>query len=137
MLQRKVAPLTYGRGYTYALRYCVVWCVKNRQQILRGSIIDWVRKELYSIATEYNFAITNLDLRPDHIRIIIDCSPQHFLPTLVKVMKGNTARKGFILHPELKKEMCDGHMWEPSYFVTTHSEMMEEQIDEYLKGRKK
>ena len=30
---------------------------------------------------------------------------------MIKIMKGNLARQMFLLHPELKKELWGGHLW--------------------------
>lgn len=37
----------------------------------------------------------------------------------------------------LKKKLWSGHLWNPSYFVTTVSENMEEQIRKYIKNQKR
>ena len=73
---------------------------------------------------------------PDHVHLLVDCSPQHYIPTLVKVLKGNTARRLFVQHPELKQQLWDGHLWNPSYFVATVSESTAQQIEEYILKQK-
>ena len=42
----------------------------------------------------------------------------------------------FKLYPELKKELYGGHMWNPSYFVATVSDTLEENIKEYISNMK-
>ena len=68
--------------------------------------------------------MTNLD----HIHILIECSPQHFIPNILKIFKGISARNLFLKHPEIKNKLLNGHLWNPSYFVATVSENTEEQI---------
>lgn len=77
-----------------------------------------------------------MECMPDHIHLLISCSPQHFIPTVVKVLKGNTARRLFIRHPELKQALWDGHLWNPSYFVATVSENTTDQVTEYINSQK-
>ena len=36
----------------------------------------------------------------------------------------------------LKKKLWGGHLWNPSYFITTVSENTEEQIRNYIKSQK-
>ena len=73
---------------------------------------------------------------PDHIHLLVSCSPQHFLPGIVKVFKGNSARHLFMRFPELKNKLWDGHLWNPSYFVATVSENTTQQVTEYINSQK-
>jgi len=62
----------------------------------------------------------------DYVYLLIDCKPQHYIPNVVKALKGVSARLLFKKHPELKKRLWGGHLWNPSYFVATVSENTEE-----------
>jgi putative transposase len=42
----------------------------------------------------------------------------------------------FQYHPELKKRLWGGHLWNPSYFVATVSENTREQIENYINTQK-
>ena len=88
------------------------------------------------IANEYNFNINTMETDKDHIHLLIECSPQHFIPDIIKCLKGISARKLFIKHPELKQKLWGGHLWNPSYFVATISENTENQIITYINSQK-
>ena len=81
--------------------------------------------------------IIEMESDKDHIHLLIDCKPQHVIPSIVKAFKGVSARLLFKKHPELKQRLRDGHLWNPSYFVATDSEHTEEQIRSYIKSQKK
>ena len=51
------------------------------------------------------------------------------------VIQRNKVQKEF--EEELKRKLWSGHLWNPSYFVATVSENMEEQIKIYSKSEKK
>lgn len=72
----------------------------------------------------------------DHIHLLIDCTPQHFIPDMIKALKGVSARRMFQHYPELKKKLWGGHLWNPSYFVATVSENTREQIENYINTQK-
>ena len=91
---------------------------------------------LYDIAEEYDFQIVALELMPDHIHMLIDCRPQFYIPDMIKIMKGNLARRLFILYPELKKSLWGGHLWNPSYCVVTVSDRSFDQVKRYVEGQK-
>lgn len=73
---------------------------------------------------------------PDHIHLLADCKPQLRLSDAIKVFKGNTARWLFMAHPEIKKQLWGGHMWNPSYFVVTVSDRSFAQAKEYIDSQK-
>ena len=48
----------------------------------------------------------------------------------------NLARQLFLSHPELKKELWGGHLWNPSYCAVTVSDRSREQVLAYIEGQK-
>ena len=52
------------------------------------------------------------------------------------VKKENLARQLFLSHPELKRELWGGHLWNPSYCAVTVSDRSKEQVLTYIKGQK-
>ena len=131
-----MANVYHGRGYVYSIQYHIVWCVKYRRKILTTNIENYVRELLNKIAKDNNITIilNNGDL--DHIQLLIECTPQHYIPNIIKALKGVSARLLIKQFPILKKELWGGHMWNPSYFIATESENTEEQIRNYIAGQK-
>ena len=41
-----------------------------------------------------------------------------------------------LVHPDLKKELWGGHLWNPSYCAVTVSDRSREQVSAYIKGQK-
>lgn len=127
----------YGRGYVYSIQYHLVWCVKYRHDILIGQVDADVKELLKQIAFDNDIKIVEIESDKDHIHLLIECKPQHYIPNFVKAFKGVSARFLFKKHPELKKQLWGGHLWNPSYFVATVSENTEEQIRKYIQSQKK
>ena len=129
--------VTHGRGYVYSIQYHIVWCVKYRHPILTNEIEKDLINMLNKIAEDNKFQILECNGDKDHIHLLIDCSPQHYVPDMIKALKGVSARLLMKKHgDQLKKKLCGGHLWNPSYFVSTVSENTEEQIREYIKNQK-
>ena len=128
--------LTYGRGYVYSLQYHLVWCTKYRKKVLRDGIDTECREMLEEMAGEYKFTITAMEVMPDHIHLLLDCRPQFYIPDMIKIMKGNLARRLFIRHPELRNELWGGHLWNPSYCAVTVSDRSREQVERYILTQK-
>lgn len=121
-----------GRGYVYGIQYHLVWCVKYRKNILFGDIDLRLEEILTEQAKNHQFEIIELETDLDHIHMLIECSPQHTIPNIMKALKGNSARFLFKEFPQLKEKLWGGHLWNPSYFVCTVSDRTEEQIRKYI-----
>ena len=128
--------LTYGRGYVYSLQYHLVWCTKYRKKVLKDGIDTECKKMLQDLAEEYKFQILAMEVMPDHIHLLVNCKPQFYVSDMIKIMKGNLARRMFLVHPELKNELWGGHLWNPSYCAITVSDRSREQVLAYIEGQK-
>ena len=126
----------YGRGYVYAIQYHVVWCVKYRKKIINEAVETRLKEILTEIARDNGFSISELNTDKDHIHMLIECSPQNYIPDMLKAMKGVSARLLLKSFPELRKQLWGGDLWNPSYFVATVSENTEAQIREYIQKKK-
>ena len=132
-----MSEVKHGRGYVYAIQYHLVWCVKYRHKVLVGKVEDDIKKLLHAIAQEHDVIICEMETDEDHIHLLVECKPQHYLPDIMKSLKGVSARLLFKLHPELKSRLWGGHLWNPSYFVATVSENTEEQIRNYIQNQRR
>ena len=84
--------ITHGRGYVYSIQYHIVWCVKYRHRILIPKIENKLVEVLYYIANENNFQILECNTDKDHIHLLINCTPQHYVPDIIQKMKGVSSR---------------------------------------------
>lgn len=128
---------TYGRGYVYSIQYHIVWCVKYRIKILTPEIESSLFRLLRKISEDNGFEVLECNGDLDHVHLLVNCSPQNYIPDMIKALKGVSAR---LLMKEygddLKKRLWGGHLWNPSYFIATVSENTESQIREYILKQK-
>lgn len=132
-----ISNVYHGRGYVYSIQYHLVWCVKNRHDIFTGEIERSMKEILREVAHEQGVSISEMETGKDHIHLLIECKPQHYIPNIVKAFKGVSARRLFAKYPELKSRLWGGHLWNPSYFVATVSEQTEQQMREYIQTQPK
>ncbi len=130
------SDLSYGRGYVYSLQYHLVWCTKYRRDVLVDGVDDDCKALLLSIAEEYRFEIRAMEVMPDHIHLLLNTSPQFYIPDMIRIMKGVLARKLFQMHPEIKEKLWKGHLWNPSYCIVTVSERSREMVEKYIEEQK-
>ena len=132
-----MSEIKSGRGYVYSIQYHIVWCVKYRHKILIPKIEKSLIEILQKIASDNEFLITEINTDLDHIHLLIDCKPQHYIPNIIKALKGVSARLLMLEYgDELKKKLWGRHLWNPSYFIATVSENTEEQIRNYIQNQK-
>lgn len=127
-----MTELKHGRGYVYDLQYHVVWCVKYRRKVLVDKVEQDFKGIIRELCERYEIGILEMETDRDHVHLLISCKPQHYIPTFVKALKGQSARMLFKIHPELKNALWGGHLWNPSYFITTVSENTQEQVRNYI-----
>ena len=53
------------------------------------------------LADQYSFQILAMEVMPDHIHLLLDCRSQFRISDMVKIMKGNLARRLFPDQPKL------------------------------------
>lgn len=129
--------ITCGRGYVYSIQYHVVWCVKCRRKVLTTEIEESLKVILYKIASDNGIKILECNGDLDYIHLLIDCTPQHYIPDMIKALKGVSARLLMKQYgDELKEKLWGGHLWNPSYFIATVSENTEQQIRKYIQSQK-
>ena len=126
----------HGRGYVYAIEYHIVWCVKYRRKVLTEPVEERLRALLEKYASENEFTIAEFNTDKDHVHLLIEASPQHYVPNIIKGMKGVSARGIFKSFPNLKAKLWGGHLWNPSYFVATVSDHLEDEVKKYIQSQK-
>ena len=128
--------VTHGRGYVYSLQYHIVWGTKYRKPIFIGAIEQDIKNYLLETLKSLDMDVLAMEIMPDHIHLLVDCKPQLRLSDAIKILKGNTARWLFLNHPDIKKQLLGGHLWNPSYFVATVSDRTLEQVKSYINNQK-
>ena len=131
-----MSKITKGRGYVYSLQYHIVWCVKYRHKIIENAIESKLRELLYKIAEDNEITIVEYNTGLDHVHLLVDCKPQHYIPDMLKAFKGVTAR--YLMkeyESELRQKLWSEHLWSPSYFVATVSENTASQIKTYIQSQ--
>lgn len=126
-----------GRGYVYYLQYHVVWCVKKCREVLDETTEQKLTVILNKISEDNNFKILSVKCNRYYVHLVIECTPQNYIPDVIKALKGVSARLLIKeLGEDLRKKLPEGHLWNPNYFIATISENTEEQLKIYIENQK-
>ena len=117
-------------------KYHIVFAPKYRRQVFYREKRRAIGSILRKLCEWKSVRILEAECCADHIHMLVDCRPQFYISDMIKIMKGNLARQMFLVHPELKKELWEGHLWNPSYCAVTVSDRSREQVSAYIEGQK-
>jgi putative transposase len=121
-----------NRNCVYQTAYHVVFCPKYRKALLTGKVAETLNGLLEQICQERNWTILSNELQPDHVHLFVSLPPAIAVADAVKILKGTTARRLFHQVPALKRQLCNGHLWSPSYYVGTAGNVSAETIRRYI-----
>jgi putative transposase len=91
-----------------------------------------VNELIEEICKDNDWVIISKEIQPEHIHLFLSMSPATSLATMIKKLKGITARKLFLEFPNLKRQLWGGALWSPSYYVGTAGNVSAKTIQKYI-----
>lgn len=125
-----------ARGCVYNVNYHFVWPVKYRRNVLVGDVAETLADLHVSIAQDKGFVLNTQEVMPDHVHLFVTAHPKFAPATIVKIVKGISAKKLFEQYPDLRKQLWKGHLWNPSYYVGTCGDTTKDVIQKYIETQK-
>jgi putative transposase len=121
----------------YNLNYHIVFCPKYRRSILAGSVENDLALIFGTICESNNWKLMAMEIMEDHVHLFVSAPPITSPATIVKLLKGVSARQLYLKHPELKKQLWKGHIWSSGYYIGTAGTVSANSIREYIRGQEK
>jgi putative transposase len=115
---------------SYALYYHLVWSVKRKFHLIDDSIKDKMTSLLQKKSKELGITILSLGINPEHVHLILGLKPAHYIPEIVKKLKGFSAH-------EINKDGNDFIKWTRGYSIRTVGERNLKAAIRYVKSQKK
>jgi putative transposase len=117
----------------YRCDYHIVWTPKYRFKVLEGIVKEHLIKDIEMLLEWLGCEKKELNIRVDHIHLVVSIPPKVSVSRMMGILKGKTAIKIFKSYPELKKKPYWGnHFWSRGYCVDTIG-LDEEKIRKYVK----
>ncbi|MEO7397017.1 MAG: IS200/IS605 family transposase [Ilumatobacteraceae bacterium] len=125
-----------GAGSVHEVNYHIVWCPKYRHNLPIPAQVT-VDTILRSVCEAQGVTIKAIMVMPDHIHLFVQTPPTISPATLVKLLKGISAKLTFEKHPELRTKLFQkGHLWSPSYYVGSVGHVTEDVVRRYVETQK-
>jgi len=89
---------------------------------------------IQEVCLEHQAEVLSLEVRPDHVHLLIECDPQFGIHRLVRLVKGRSSRLLRQEFPVLKQKLPT--LWTNSYFVSTVGGAPLSVIKHYIENQK-
>lgn len=126
------------RTSVYNFSFHLVFVTKYRKEIFTTDEMRTDMKNiLLDIAKNNDVEVNSLEVTPDHVHMLISFKPKYAASSIVKALKGASARAWFKQYPDTKKLLWKGHLWSPSFFMSTVGDTPERAIKDYVENQMK
>lgn len=135
--KEKIKDAVYERNYVYNFHFHLIWVTKYRKPVFVTSELSTEMKDiLYKLARDKATTIEEMEVMPDHVHILISFKPKCTPSNIVKYLKGQSARKFFKNHPEVRSDsFWGGSLWSHSYYMSTLGNMSKETVEKYIRNQ--
>lgn len=121
--------------WVYSCKYHIIWCPKYRRKVLVNGIDKRLKDLIIQWQDELQYKIIEIEVMPEHIHLLIHTTPDIAIPSLIKTLKGRTARILRKEFPHLKTQIPN--LWTKSKFVATVGSVSLDVIKKYIENQKK
>ena len=113
--------------------YHIVWTPKYRYRVLDGRIKEFLDEKIRILCQWKKVEILELNIRIDHVHIVVSVEPRLSISDMMGIIKGKTAIQIFKSFSGLKEKPYWGnHFWARGYCSSTVG-LDEEKIRKYVK----
>lgn len=124
------------RTNVYDFNFHLVWVTKYRASVFDTDLKrNEMKRILQNISNRYDITIQEIEVMPDHIHMLLSFNPKHAPSSIVKTLKGRSAREWFQQFPETKQQLWNGHLWSPSFFMSTLGNMSKDVVAQYIQNQ--
>ena len=133
----RIGGTVYERSYVYNFHYHLIWVTKYKKPVFTTPVlIDEMKTILKDLSAVNEILIEVMEVMPDHIHLLISFKPKHAPSSIVKYLKGHSAKIFFQNHPEIRdSSFWGGHLWSHSYYMSTLGNMSQEVVEKYIRNQ--
>ncbi len=134
----RIKDAIYTRRYVYNFHYHLIWVTKYRNQTFKTeTLANEMKKILQQVADDNQIMIEKMEVMPDHVHVLISFPPSKAPASAIKALKGRSAFIFLQRHPEVRQsQYWGGHLWSPSYYMSTLGNMSKEVVEKYINDQK-
>ena len=124
------------RTNVYRTTYHLVWVTKYRKPIFIDEVSRQAMKSiLREIAERNDITIFEMEVVADHVHMVVSFPPHNSISSVMKALKGPSAREWFKQFPATKELLWGGALWSGSYFASTVGDVSQAIVLEYVQNQ--
>ena len=128
----------HSRCGVYRCHYHIVFATKYRRKVLTAEVESALKAIFSTIASDNDFSIDACEVGTlDHVHLFVSAKPKTAPASILKQLKGISARRLHILMPVVRCKVSADHFWSPSYFLSTVGHVTEETVRKYIEAQTK
>lgn len=122
----------------FRCQYHIVWIPRYRYEILTNGVDKYLEIKLLEVRKYYpEFEYVEVNIRPDHVHLVLSFPPKYSVAEVVGIIKQNTGKALKEKFDFLKQRYYGrGGIWSVGYFVSTVG-LNETAIRNYVKYQEK
>ena len=138
MAKEEIRDAVYTRRYIYNFHYHLIWATKYRNKtFVTEQLSNEMKSILQLVADDNDIVIEKIEVMPDHVHVLISFPPSKAPTSAIKALKGRSAFIFLRRHPEIRQsQYWGGHLWSPSYYMSTLGNMSKEVVEQYINNQK-
>lgn len=118
-----------NKYHVSSLQYHITFFTKNDRS-LESEEETFIKNYFQTVSTRHEFKILKIDIQKCEVKLIINCKTTHYIPNIVKALKGGSARFLYKEFPDLKLKHGNS-LWDQRYFITTEDNRLDMMVREY------
>ena len=126
-----------GNHTRHRLKYHIVWIPKYRKRVLRGEVARRLKQLLYEACRMNRWWIGEINIRHDHVHVMIQINPRNSVADVMQILKGGTSRIIRKEFSELEEFLWGDSFWADGYFAETVGKVDEEVVKKYIREQQK
>ena len=130
--------IIHEEGYVYNFNFHLVFVTKYRRKIFdTQEKVNTMKAILQRQATISEVTVSQLEVMPDHVHMLISFPPRKSAVDVIKALKGRSAFLFLQTHPEIRqKQYWGGHLWSSSYYLGSLGNMSKDVVERYVNDQK-
>lgn len=131
-----MSKITYKSNHNvvYSCKYHVVFCPKYRRKVLVNGVDIRLKELIKLICVEIQVDVIEMEIKPDHVHLLLEVDPQFGIHKAVKTIKGKTSRILRQEFPWLRSRIPT--LWTNSYFCSTVGGAPMSIVKQYIENQK-
>ena len=118
-----------NKYHVSCLQYHIVFFTNN-DIMLEKEEIDFIKSYFKNVSLRHEFKIVGMDIQGYSVTLIINCKTTHYIPNIMKALKGGSARFLYKQFPESKVKI-GGNLWNQKYYIATDTRQLNTMVQDY------